>query len=574
MFRKTGKSGGGSYTSILSKEIENIFKSEEWVRPIEWPSLPIINVGAEKAAMLFFISRAQKFVRFTVTDAVTIDWGDGTILNYPGGLTPSSQFFYERAYDYDLIDSPEVVVSNIACKLIVVTVEPQVPGTFKFFRCQASNCIDMTISGAELTTISVANSGVYSIEIVGATKVTNFTSFFSRCSWLREVRGELIITGATSTYNMFVGCRNLLHAPMLDLSTVTDMATMFMWCSRMLTVPNYNTSNVTNFYGVFRECKSLSIVPALDYSSAANLAYLFNECNSLVEIPDLNSTNAVTDTNSMFRECFGLITVPYLEMSGVTNASNMFYNSGVFEIPEWIGNMPNVTNANGMFQFCENLIKCADLTLLSATNVSYLFNECPSLKEAPLMIFGEIKPSLMNSMFNGCEALEYIPSLPTSNNTNFYAMFDDCKALRELPSDFSLGIATNISNVFYDSGIVKIPEETTLSDGVTSFQNVFGLCTYLEEIPAFDLSNITSYNGAFSALANLSRFRAYGMKKSFELTTNDRMDVNALVELFENLADLTGFPSETLKCNYSLGWSDLTDEQKNIALNKNWTLVG
>ena len=64
----------------------------------------------------------------------------------------------------------------------------------------------------------------------------------------------------------------------------------------------------------------------------------------------------------------------------------------------------------------------------------------------------------------------------------------------------------------------------------------------------------------------------HGMKVSFNLSNSTLLSESELVKIFNNLADLTNSSSQTLTLGTTL-LAKLTDEEKSIATNKNWTLA-
>ena len=59
---------------------------------------------------------------------------------------------------------------------------------------------------------------------------------------------------------------------------------------------------------------------------------------------------------------------------------------------------------------------------------------------------------------------------------------------------------------------------------------------------------------------------------SMRLDVTTKLTVDSMVGIFNNLKDLTGETAKTLTLG-STNLAKLTDEQKAIAINKNWTLA-
>ena len=71
---------------------------------------------------------------------------------------------------------------------------------------------------------------------------------------------------------------------------------------------------------------------------------------------------------------------------------------------------------------------------------------------------------------------------------------------------------------------------------------------------------------------SLVKFNMYGMKVSFDISKSTLLSESELVKIFNNLADLTNSSSQTLTLGTTL-LAKLSDEEKAIATNKNWTLA-
>ena len=111
-----------------------------------------------------------------------------------------------------------------------------------------------------------------------------------------------------------------------------------------------------------------------------------------------------------------------------------------------------------------------------------------------------------------------------------------------------------------------------LGNNVTTIYQCFNNCYNLQETPNWDLSNVTTTTNAFKYCYSLVKFNMYGMKVSFSLSDSTLLSESELVKIFNNLADLTNSSSQTLTLGTTL-LAKLTDEEKAIATNKNWTLA-
>ena len=107
---------------------------------------------------------------------------------------------------------------------------------------------------------------------------------------------------------------------------------------------------------------------------------------------------------------------------------------------------------------------------------------------------------------------------------------------------------------------------------VTSWNSAFYWNRGIKEIPAFDMSAATDLYHVFYEASNITAIHCAGMKVSLDLSYCTKMSRDALLEVFNNLADLTGKTSATLTIGSTLG-AKITDEDRAIVTNKNWILT-
>lgn len=90
-----------------------------------------------------------------------------------------------------------------------------------------------------------------------------------------------------STAQMFRGNKQLVFAPMVDISKYTSLANMFHECVALSTIPQLDTSNVTNMNQTFCNCTSLSFIPQLDTRNVTNMQQITRGTNYLRRIEGL-----------------------------------------------------------------------------------------------------------------------------------------------------------------------------------------------------------------------------------------------------------------------------------------------
>lgn len=190
----------------------------------------------------------------------------------------------------------------------------------------------------------------------------------------------------------------------------------------------------------------------------------------------------------------------------------------------------------------DNLIGYEDTS--NVTTMYEMFYECANLTSIPLLDTSNVND--MTEMFRDCHSLTSIPSLDTSNVTKIYGIFHNCFKLKSLPS-----IDTR---------------------KVTDFSLVFNSCYDLKSIPSIDVSNVTDMYAAFGYAYSIEEIHMTGMKVDFDIHYSSRFTREALLEIINNCQDLTGKSAKTITMG-STNLAKLTDEDKLIATNKNWTLA-
>ena len=196
-----------------------------------------------------------------------------------------------------------------------------------------------------------------------------------------------------------------------------------------------------------------------------------------------------------------------------------------------------------------------------------------------------------SNFFNNGSRLELLELIDTCNGTNFADMFSGCETLKKIPFfDFSKG--TNFSQIFYGCYELEQLPPLDFSKG-TNFAYAFSWCAALTEIPLVDISRATNLNFTFEGclllttlslttaktdfhtasfrdcpeLANLTIGENW--KTSIYLNYSEKLTVESLHGMIENLADLTGKTSK----KFQIGATNLAkiDEAHIQMLNdKNW----
>ena len=248
-----------------------------------------------------------------------------------------------------------------------------------------------------------------------------------------------------------------------------------------------------------------------------------------------------TNMSGMFINCYSLQKIPLFNTSAVTNMSNMFNNCySLQNIP--LFNTSAVTNMGGMFSGCYLLWAVPLFNTSAVTNINSMFNNCYSLQNVPLLNTSAV--TSMNGVFSNCYSLQSVPLFNTSAVTSMSNMFNNCQSLQNIPL-FNTSAVTNMNSMFTN-------------------------CYSLQNIPALNCSSATAIN-TFAIICNgLKRCQATGIKGNVSFT-GCTLGATELNEIYTNLADLTGLPSQTITVTGNYGTA--TDNPA-IATAKNWTVTG
>lgn len=176
----------------------------------------------------------------------------------------------------------------------------------------------------------------------------------------------------------------------------------------------------------------------------------------------------------------------------------------------------------------------------------------------------------MNYMFSRCSNLTTIPLLDTGKVTDMHNMFFNCTSLTSI-SELNTSNVVNMSQMFYNCGnLITIPQLDISK--VSNMGWMFYACSSLTSVPALDMSNVTYMSGMFANCSNLIKISILNIGTNLDISPCTKMEKEAIVEVLNNLKDLTGLTSKTLTLGSTL-LAKLTDEDKLIATNKNWTLA-
>jgi surface protein len=304
-----------------------------------------------------------------------------------------------------------------------------------------------------------------------------------------------------------------------SFDSVETCENMFLSATNLDIDPNAGTPNfplVTNMKAMFSGCNSLTNVPLFDTSNVTNTRQMFSGCNSLTSLPQFDFSSS-TDMLSMFSNCRSLTTVPLFDTSSAINMGSMFSN-------------------------CSNLTTVPQFNTSNVTNMLSMFNNCSSLTVVPL--FDTSNVTTMTNMFRSCSSLTAVPLFDTSKLTSITYTFYQCSSLTELPF-------FNTQNVTNMSGMVRF-------------------CSNITSVPNFNVGKVNNFSLTFQGCTSLSDADLNGTKVSISYASCN-LSRQALVDIFNGLATVSG---KTITITGNPGVVDLTQSDRDIALNKGWTISG
>jgi surface protein len=147
-------------------------------------------------------------------------------------------------------------------------------------------------------------------------------------------------------------------------------------------------------------------------------------------------------------------------------------------------------------------------------------------------------------MFRSCSSLTAVPLFDTSKLTSITYTFYQCSSLTELPF-------FNTQNVTNMSGMVRF-------------------CSNITSVPNFNVGKVNNFSLTFQGCTSLSDADLNGTKVSISYASCN-LSRQALVDIFNGLATVSG---KTITITGNPGVVDLTQSDRDIALNKGWTISG
>lgn len=298
-------------------------------------------------------------------------------------------------------------------------------------------------------------------------------------------------------YNLFKGCKNLVSAPSLPITTLASYcySNMFEDCINLKTPPQLPSMELKSdcYYAMFRGCTSLTVAPELPATDLIYSCYerMFEGCTSITSAPELKSENISWSCyERMFKDCTSLQTPPELP------AKTM-----------------QVYCYCSMFEGCINLTTVPELPAETLATRCYesMFKGCVKLQTPPALPAKIIEEACYNSMFEGCTNLKTAPELPGKelDKMCYYSMFEGCTSLTKAPTNLP---ATKLySDCYYKmfygcTSLTTAPELPAKTLAFCCYGSMFNGCTSLTTAPALPATTLAGacYSRMFYGCTSLT----------------------------------------------------------------------
>lgn len=247
---------------------------------------------------------------------------------------------------HSLVTAPSLVMDNVEQATSMFDSCGSLTTVPSYNMSSCKNAYRMFNSCSSITTVPALNT----------VNLLHADDMFRLCSALTSVTIDL--QKATTTYEMFYGCENLVTVNITGTQGVTGAATdtsyMFYECHKLTTINGFfNTYNVTNMSCMFRNCQALTAVPNMDTGNVTSMIQMMQDCRALTSVPLFNTSN-VTTFQSFMSGCWNVTTLPLFDTSSATNFEYAFSNcKNITAVP--LFDTSSATSMNSMFYMCKKV---------------------------------------------------------------------------------------------------------------------------------------------------------------------------------------------------------------------------
>lgn len=552
-----------SVDSYVDEEYEAILK------PSDWQNLPEPLPDEEVIYILMGVADIDNnYALLSFSGDYTIDWGDGVIENY------ASAVYASHLYDYNsgFLSSE----TNEGLKQAIIKVTPQ-SGQTLFGATFATQLTDFIGSGhySMFLEVKIACS---QFQLASNTfqdnphiRIIDFVyplnddgNYFSRAfedmkslTWIRrmDIQGLDFISSKNGSY-MFANCNSLVKLPFLDLTKFSNLQGAFRYCNSLREINIETSDSLTYCPNMFENCTSLKKVPYVETENCNTLNNFCQSCYNIETFPKLNTSN-ITNFSYFLDSCYSLKKVSALDYS---KATNMAY----------------------AFKTCLSLTEIGrnnTLEFLQPVSLRATFSTCSSLEDLSLSIEELSTDSYhLYETFYNCNSLtslQFLKNLKSQGSINLQRTFSYCNNLKtlELPFEEGQSIALVEGQTFiscFNLNRIIVTGNYTLAGAYSTPDSAFNGTECLRVLENFKLDTLISSSFTNSGIL---RFKNCSFQSDTNLTTLPRMKAPEIIEVFESLIDRSATTSANINITGMAGTPELTQQDLDIALNKNWTVT-
>lgn len=552
---------------------------EPWQRPADWLPLPSINGTNEKFAGLVPIYNTDSnflALSFDCTGTgggYTVDWGDGTIENWPHGS--------KAQHHYNWSDIPASTLTSEGFRQVVVTVTPQAGDELRGMNLAETHdnmpnaslpWLDISVSlpnaGAGQSIVFSGTQVVYNaqrIAIYNAGNATDFDEIFSNNLNLQDVTIENA-SSVESMVSSFVWCSNLRQVSISGLTSLGDLTGMFSNCTALETAELQDLNSADSFFSMFSYCPALTTLTMSGLTAAPTIG-IMDLHNSLTEYSKkvnltLRDLSFVDNLGDIFGNSTLENSVTLTGLTGLTSLDYGFQDANLQKVS--LSGLENVTTAIDALSSCYSLKQVTMTGTQNIENWDYCFGDCEALVVAPEL--DTSGATNLSDMFDYCYALQEVPLYNTSNVEDISGMFYECESLTRAPA-LDLSSCVDASYLYQECfALPTVPQLSTPL--VENFGAMFAGCRFLKTIPALDVSSGTEFDNMFTNCPSLGQGRLNGTSTDISYDSC-ALSRNAIVAIFNGLANA----SATINVQGNYGAADLTAGDLTIATGKGWTVL-
>ena len=559
-----------------------------WVRPSEWLDLNKPEGVPEKIIGLIAVYPGERksiswlsFLCTTVAggaDALTIDWGDGTVETVASNSTVTHIYDYDdlpadtefRGYRQARFELTPTAVGDSFGSLIDFNKSGPISSAGNTARW-GSTILDMFISTSNCTRIRMG---------------TTYTQQLCEQIAIRNTPNNRLTLDYITLYAYKRELRSIPEVPYLTEGN-KSFNSAFLECEKLEAIPdefanpdkNWFDENTTGLYGTFSACRSLKYLPPGlfgDLPICTDFFRMFRICPLLEHIPYMGISTTVSEVRlrEMFVSCSRLKAIPQgFNISNVRGSQVLFGIYGTFNgcpsIQDW--SPLNIEQPEtSLFD-----MSLAFMGVVYHGNISVF----PYIGQFSKVfdLFATFQTMTMTRFSSQYTHLDF------TNCTRMRQTFSNCYYLEELPP-IHVSALSGVSSLFSTfENCLKLKEVTFIgmtagpSDG--EYYRCFQGCPALQKISGIDWSYTNDsgdLNTTFSSCRNLAYIDfpggptdETGFKHSVVLSYT-RLDRDAILNVFNHLCTITH--SATIDLRNNAHTADLTAADKLIATNKGWTI--